>query len=111
MSGAIELGTLDPFRSVASWDGATAASWAAALDQRAAGDDQVRLRATMRELAALRPGDHAVELGCGTGALLAELARAVGSGGRVLGVEPQPEFAEAARRCATAVPGGAGVTV
>ncbi|MGH4024424.1 MAG: methyltransferase domain-containing protein [Pseudonocardiaceae bacterium] len=111
MSGTRELGTLDPFRTVASWDGATAANWAAALDQRAAGEDQVRLRTTMRELAALRPGDHAVELGCGTGALLAELARAVGSAGRVLGVEPQPTFAEAARRCAAEVPDGAGVTV
>lgn len=111
MSGAAGLGALDPFRAVASWDERTAAEWAAALDQRAAGTDQARLRGALRELAALRPGDGAVELGCGTGTLLAELAEAVGRTGRVLGVEPQPAFADAARRRAAAVPGGGTVTV
>ncbi|MGH3550722.1 MAG: methyltransferase domain-containing protein [Pseudonocardiaceae bacterium] len=111
MNGKAELGVLDPFRTAASWNAATAASWAAALDQRAAGGDQVRLRARLSQLAALRAGDHAVELGCGTGTLLAELARTVGSGGRVLGVEPQPVFADLARQRATAVPNGGRVTV
>ncbi|MGH3543681.1 MAG: methyltransferase domain-containing protein [Pseudonocardiaceae bacterium] len=111
MSGESGLGTLDPFRTVLSWDSTTAADWAAALDQRAACADQVRLRSMLRDLAVLRPGDHGVELGCGTGALLAELADTVGSGGRVLGVEPQPAFADAARRRAAAVPDGGAVTV
>ncbi|MDQ2881306.1 MAG: methyltransferase domain-containing protein, partial [Actinomycetota bacterium] len=111
MNNEAELGVLDPFRTAASWDAATAAGWAAALDQRAAGADQVRLRATLGQLAALRAGDHAVELGCGTGTFLAELASTVGSGGRVLGVEPQPVFADLARQRATAVPNGGRVTV
>ena len=111
MSVEAGLGGLDPFRTVASWDAATADGWAAALDQRASGADQVRLRAVLRELAALRPGDYAVELGCGTGVLLAELAATVGRTGRVLGVEPQPAFADAARHRGAAVPGGATVTV
>jgi SAM-dependent methyltransferase len=91
------LGAHDPFRHVAVWDAVTAEEWVEALDRRAAGVDQVRLRAGLLAAAALRPGDTVVEVGCGTGVLLAELASAVGPGGRVVGIEPQPAFAEAAR--------------
>jgi len=93
----MRLGSHDPFRDVASWDAATTQNWVAALERRAAGRDQIGLRAELLRLAALRPGDTAVEIGCGTGPLLAELARAVGPDGRAVGVEPQPALAQAAR--------------
>jgi SAM-dependent methyltransferase len=41
-------------------------------------------------------GDTVVEVGCGTGPLLTPLADAVGAGGRVIGVEPQPVLARVA---------------
>lgn len=90
------IGTHDAFRDVASWDDDTARTWVEALDLRASSPDQTRLRRRLVELAGLRLGDTAVEVGCGTGALLCDLARAVGAGGRVVGVEPQPAFVEAA---------------
>lgn len=46
----------------------------------------------------LRPGDHVIELGCGTGRNLLMLSDAVGSGGRVVGVDLSPEMLHRARR-------------
>lgn len=45
----------------------------------------------------LQPGDTVVDLGCGTGALLPELARAVAPGGRVIGVDLSPGMLDQAR--------------
>jgi len=88
----------DPFQEPAAWDVETARQWAEILDLRASNPDQMLLRRELLNAANLRPGDTAVEIGCGTGVLLAELAEAVGPTGSVVGVEPQPVFAEAARR-------------
>lgn len=49
------------------------------------GADRFHRRAV--EALALRPGETVVDLGCGTGANLAPLARAVGPTGRVVGVD------------------------
>ncbi len=49
-------------------------------------------------LAALRPGDVAVDIGANKGAFLLALARRVGREGRVLALEPQPSLAEGLRR-------------
>jgi ubiquinone/menaquinone biosynthesis C-methylase UbiE len=56
----------------------------------------------MCEVAQVRAGHAVVELGCGTGHLLAELAGLTGPDGRVLGIEPQPVLAEQARARARA---------
>jgi ubiquinone/menaquinone biosynthesis C-methylase UbiE len=87
----------DPFLTSADWDEELAGDWAGRLDDRAADDMQVRLRQRVCQLAELQPGGYAVELGCGTGPLLAGLADAVGASGTVLGVEPQPVLAQRAR--------------
>ena len=89
---------MDPFQQFASWDESTARRWATGLDERAADPQQVALRAGILAAARLRPGQVAVEVGCGTGPLLAGLADAVGPTGRVLGVEPQPTLARIAAR-------------
>lgn len=94
----LPLGTFDVFRDVTAWSEETARQWVGTLDRRAAASDQRALRARLLDLAGLGPGDAAIEVGCGTGALLCELARVVGPEGRVVGVEPQPVLAEAARR-------------
>ena len=45
----------------------------------------------------LRPGDTAVDLGCGTGVNLAALREAVGAEGRVIGVGPRGRDADRRR--------------
>lgn len=57
-----------------------------------------RLRERAVDLLDLRPGDTVVDLGCGTGANLPILARAVGGAGRVVGVDLSPGMLERARR-------------
>jgi hypothetical protein len=89
---------MDPFQQFATWDETTALRWATGLDQRTADPQQVAVRAGILAAAALRPGQVAVEVGCGTGPLLAGLAEAVGPSGRVLGVEPQSMLARIAAR-------------
>lgn len=55
----------------------------------------------------LHSGETVIDVGCGTGPLLALLANEVGAAGRVVGVEQSPEMAALARRrVATLVPGG-----
>ena len=48
-------------------------------------------------------GTSALDIGCGTGALTMAVARAAGPGGRVVGLDPNPEMLAVARR----KPGGA----
>lgn len=94
---AMPTGTHDDFAKVESWDRERAETWAKALDLRASGPDQVKLRALIVEVAGLRAGQTVIEIGCGTGPLLPDLAAAVGPTGRVIGVEPQAVLAQFAR--------------
>jgi ubiquinone/menaquinone biosynthesis C-methylase UbiE len=87
----------DPFHDVSTWDEGTAREWLQLLDQRAAAPDQVRIRRELLRVANLQSGDRVAELGCGTGALLLDLARAVGPDGRVFGFDPEPHLVQAAR--------------
>jgi SAM-dependent methyltransferase len=52
--------------------------------------------------AAPKPGEHVLDIGCGTGATTAEIARAVGPQGRVLGVDISEELVGVARAQALA---------
>ena len=47
---------------------------------------------------ALRPGEHVLDVGCGTGLSLALLRAGVGAKGRVDGIEQSPEMLSRARR-------------
>jgi demethylmenaquinone methyltransferase / 2-methoxy-6-polyprenyl-1,4-benzoquinol methylase len=56
-----------------------------------------RWRARAADLAALEPGDSALDVACGTGDLAIELARRVGPGGAVIGSDFAEEMLERAR--------------
>jgi demethylmenaquinone methyltransferase/2-methoxy-6-polyprenyl-1,4-benzoquinol methylase len=56
-----------------------------------------RWRARAADLAALGPGESALDVACGTGDLAIELARRVGTGGEVIGSDFSEEMLERAR--------------
>jgi demethylmenaquinone methyltransferase/2-methoxy-6-polyprenyl-1,4-benzoquinol methylase len=56
-----------------------------------------RWRARAADLAALEPGDNALDVACGTGDLAIELARRVGTRGEVIGSDFAEEMLERAR--------------
>jgi protein-L-isoaspartate O-methyltransferase len=76
------------------------------------------LAARMLQMLAPSPGDRVLEIGSGSGWLLAMISHIVGPGGRVVGVELLPELAEASRQrlaalgcSAEVVTGDAGVAL
>jgi SAM-dependent methyltransferase len=77
------------------WKGAGGKMWLGAYDriQRGiAGFSEVALAA-----ARAQPGEHVLDVGCGTGGTTADLARAVGNTGHVLGVDISEPLVGAAR--------------
>jgi demethylmenaquinone methyltransferase/2-methoxy-6-polyprenyl-1,4-benzoquinol methylase len=56
-----------------------------------------RWRARAADLAAVGPGDSALDVACGTGDLAIELARRVGTGGEIVGSDFSEEMLEHAR--------------
>ena len=62
-----------------------------------------RWRARAADLAALAPGDSALDVACGTGDLAIELARRVGADGEVIGSDFAQEMLERARAKAPAL--------
>jgi SAM-dependent methyltransferase len=91
-----EAVTLSSFSAVdASTDSETLV---AALDEQAALPAIGRLRATLLELLAPRPGSRLLDAGCGTGEFTRHLAAAVGPNGRVVGVDVSATMVREARR-------------
>lgn len=92
------IGEYDAFRNVENWSVEQARYWTELLNQRTTAPDQVALRAYIVEQSGLKSGETALEIGCGTGQLLSELAFATGPSGCVFGLEPQPFFVKEAKR-------------
>ena len=99
MKGKAELSA----DQAAFWNGPGGAAWLASQERIERGIAWVGEQA--RAAAAARPGEHVLDIGCGTGGTTAALAGAVGSGGQALGVDiSEPLLAAArARRIANAV--------
>jgi SAM-dependent methyltransferase len=70
--------------------------------QKLLGADAARRQ--MLELAELAPGQRILEIGCGTGSLLLQIA-ALQPGLEIVGLDPDPKaLARAQRKCASAAP-------
>jgi arsenite methyltransferase len=67
--------------------------------------DIVAQRGTIRARLGLEPGERVLDVGCGPGLLCAEMAGAVGAGGRVLGVDNSESMLRIAMRNCAALPG------
>ena len=74
----------------------------ATIQQRLAEtSDLHRRRLAVLDSLGAKPGERVLEIGCGAGALLPAVASAVGSSGRVVGIDISGEqVAAARRRCA-----------
>jgi ubiquinone/menaquinone biosynthesis C-methylase UbiE len=90
------IGAFDAFRNCDGWDAKEARYWIDILNHRAEAPDQIALRSFILKQSDLQPGETVLEIGCGTGRLLPELARATGAASSVIGLEPQPLFAKEA---------------
>jgi len=75
-------------------------STAQLLDLAYQGADVARRRRANFDAVAPAPGEEILDLGCGTGLLTAEMARAVGQQGQITGLDTSPDMLAAAQgRC------------
>jgi arsenite methyltransferase len=71
------------------------------LNQGYMGADLTRRRQASFDAIAPQPGEHILDIGSGGGFLLAEMARAVGPSGKIIGVDPSADMnAVATQHCA-----------
>ena len=86
----------DPFRDI---DGQPDVDrMIASLEQRGRTRSQMRLRRRFLRFVGIGRGHRVLEVGCGTGVVLRDLAALVGPRGRVVGVDPSRRVIAAARR-------------
>ncbi len=65
---------------------------AAALEERAQALDQAQVNGALVDALAPLPGDHILEVGCGSGVLCRQVSPEVVPGGKITGVDISPEF-------------------
>src|SRR3990172_842634 len=81
---------------------------AATLEARGRTPTQARLRRRFLRFVPIRRGARVLEVGCGTGVVLRDVAALVGRRGAVVGVDPSRVILALARRLCRPAPGGAG---
>src|SRR5207244_6598549 len=103
MTEAIEFGRLSLWRDTAGLSDIKARDLAARLELRARAEDEAAVRDEYVGLLGVTPGEHVLDVGCGSGAVTRVLARRVAPGGVRRGGGRQPC---AARRGPRACRGG-----
>jgi ubiquinone/menaquinone biosynthesis C-methylase UbiE len=94
---AERYGRLDPWSSTATIELEQARAMARLLDRRAQSEDEATARAAYLDLLAVGPGERVLEVGCGHGIVLRDVARRVGPEGRAVGLDPGRVFLAIAR--------------
>lgn len=100
MSETREYGRLSPWRDSAGIDDKQAREHAARLELRAGADSEIAAREEYVTLLGVAPGEHVLDVGCGSGAVTRTLARRVAPGGRAVGVDASAALLEVARELA-----------
>ncbi|HEU5319618.1 MAG TPA: methyltransferase domain-containing protein [Methylomirabilota bacterium] len=101
----------DPWREVDAHPRPSIEALATALETRGGTPTQARLRRRFLRFVPVRAGDRVLEVGCGTGVVLRDLAPLAGPRGRVVGVEPSRYLAATARRLCRPARGRAPIAI
>jgi ubiquinone/menaquinone biosynthesis C-methylase UbiE len=70
------------------------------LERRGRSPDEVAARAAYLDLLGIEPGERVLEVGCGSGVVLRDVARRVAPGGVAIGLDPSPAMLAVARELA-----------
>jgi SAM-dependent methyltransferase len=97
----VEYGRLSLWRDPASFDDALGRERAARLEFRGQAAEEIQTRAAYLDLVGIGPGDRVLEVGCGSGVVLRELARRVAPDGRAVGIDLSSALLQIAREHAT----------
>ncbi len=95
-----DYGSQSLWRDTAAIDMEKARELAARLELRGQSEDEVANRDAYLDLLAVRPGDRVLEVGCGSGVVLREIARRVGPEGRAVGLDASPALLAVAHELA-----------
>jgi ubiquinone/menaquinone biosynthesis C-methylase UbiE len=98
-TGRFSLWRPEAIRSI---DAAAARDLSARLELRGRSEDEIASRSAYLELLGIAPGERILEVGCGSGVVLRDVARRVAPGGRAVGLDPSPALLAVARELAAA---------
>ncbi len=100
-SGEPVYGRRDQFLNSETMDAARAREIAERLERLHGSEAEVAHRAAYLDLVNVGPGKRVLEVGCGNGWVLREIARRVGESGRAVGLDPSDELLAIAREQAS----------
>ena len=96
----MHYGRLDWWRQTEQAAEAEVRAQAERIEQREWITDEVATREAYLDLLEIRPGERVLEVGCGSGVVLREVARKVAPSGAAVGLDISPAMLEVARRLA-----------
>jgi ubiquinone/menaquinone biosynthesis C-methylase UbiE len=70
------------------------------LELRGQGDDQAAIREAYLDALSIAPGEHVLDVGCGTGVVARAVARRLAPNGRLVGLDPSPAMLAVGRELA-----------
>jgi SAM-dependent methyltransferase len=97
---AREYGQFDHYRTIGQADNDSIRPLAERLEHRGRHPDEVAARSAYLDLLEIRPGECVLDVGCGSGVVLRDMARRVGPTGRAIGLEYGAAFLPVARELA-----------